>query len=108
MEETHEQGCDEGAGGVPAGTAPAGGACPVRGGSPPGECGDLGLSGVSLGVAAARVPAAAAQADRAAAEGIASSSREELVVTRPEAFARQSAAAVTHALGRRLFGSPRE
>jgi len=45
-EENHEQGCDEGADGLPAGTAPAGGAGPIRGGGSAGECRDLELSGV--------------------------------------------------------------
>jgi hypothetical protein len=108
MEENHEQGCDEGVGGVPAGTAPASGAFPVRGGSPAGECRELGLSGVSAGVIRARVSAAAAQADRTAAEGVASPPGEELDGARPEASACESGAAVTDALERRLCGSPRE
>src|SRR5262249_38295416 len=77
-EEKHEQGCDPGAGDLPAGAASAGGACPVRGGGPTGDCRDLELSGVSAGTAPAGVPATPAQTDRTAAEGSAAAPGEEL------------------------------
>jgi hypothetical protein len=108
MEKNHEQGCDEGAGNVPAGTVPASSACPVRGGSPTGECRELGLPGVSAGSAGAGMPAAAAQADRTAAEGVASSPGKELAVARSETSASESGAAVAHALERGLCGSAGE
>jgi len=108
MEKNHEQGCDEGAGNVLAGTAPAGSACSVRGSSPAGECRELGLPGISVGSAGAGMPAAAAQADRTAAEGIAPSPGEELAVARSETSASESHAAIAHALERGLCGSPGE
>src|SRR5262249_41703291 len=104
MEKNHEQGCDEGVAGVPAGTTPAGGAWSVRGSRPAGECRDLELPGVSARTPGAGVPAAAAQADRTAAEGVASASGEELAVARSETSASESGAPVARALERRLCG----
>jgi len=40
-EESHDQGCVEDVDGLPAGTAPAGGARPIRGSGPAGECRDV-------------------------------------------------------------------
>ena len=107
-EKNHEQGCDEGVDGVPAGAAPASGACPVRGGRPAGGRRDLELPGVSAGTPGAGVPAAAAQADRTAAEGVASPSGEELAVARSQTSASESGAPVTRSLERRLCGSSGE
>jgi hypothetical protein len=108
MEETHEQGCDEGAGGLPAGTTPAGGARPVRGGGPASECRDLELSGVPAGAAGTGMPAAPPAPHRAVVEGVAPAAGKELGVAGPEAFAGESGPAIARAAQRRLRGSPRE
>jgi hypothetical protein len=108
MEECHEQGCLENVDSLPARTAPAGGACPVRSSGPAGECRDLDLSGVPTGVAGARMPGAASASDRTAAEGLTAAVGEELGGPRSEASATQSGAAVACAVEWRLCGSSGE
>ncbi len=103
-EKGHDEGRITSVAGVPPGTALAGGAGAVRGGCPPGECGDLELPGLPAGAAGARVPAAAATPDRAAAEGVETTAGEELVGAGPEAAAGEGGAAVARAAERGLRG----
>src|SRR5262249_6107706 len=98
-EEKHEQGCDPGAGDLPAGAASAGGACPVRGGGPTGDCRDLELSGVSAGTAPAGGAATPAQTDRTAAEGSAAAPGEELGRARSERLPGQAVQQLRTLLG---------
>jgi hypothetical protein len=94
--------------GLPAGTAPAGGASPVRSGGPASECRELGLCGLFTGVAGAGMPTTAAAADRTAPERVAATVGEELGGPRSEAPAAESGAAVARAGEWRLCGSPGE
>ncbi len=93
-EDNHEQGCDEGPDGLPAGIAPAGSACPVRAGGSTGECRDVELSGVPNGTPGTRVPTTAAEPDRTTLEGLATAAGEELGNARSETFASQGSAAI--------------
>jgi len=106
MEDHHEQGCDKGSDAVPAGTASAGSACPVRGGEPASECGNVELSGLPVRGSATRVSAASAEPDRTTPQGVAPAFGEELGVTRFEAPAAQSCTAIAWTGERRLLGSP--
>jgi hypothetical protein len=107
-EVSDEQGCDQGADGLPAGTAFGDGAEPVRGGGASGDDRIVELPGLPSGADAAGVPAAAAQPDRTSAEGIAIAVGEELVGTGPEASAAESGAAVAWPVERGVFGSAGE
>jgi hypothetical protein len=107
-EESDDPGGGAAVDGLPAGAAPAGGACPVRSGGPAGECRELGLSGLLTGVAGAGMPTAAAAADRTAAERVPAAVGEELGGAGSEASAAQSDAAAPRPGERRLCGSPGE
>jgi hypothetical protein len=107
-EESHGQGCVATLGGVPAGVAPAGGAGPVRSGSPAGECRDLELPGLSVGVTGAGMSGEAAAADRAVAEGVAAAAGEELGGVGCEVSADEGGAAVAWSVERGLCGSSGE
>jgi hypothetical protein len=108
MEKNHEQGCDEGVDGLPAGTAPAGSPCPVRSGGPASECRDLELSGVFEGTTGTREPATTTEPHRTAPARITPAVGEELGVARPETLAAQGCSAIAWAADRRLCRSPRE
>lgn len=107
-EESHGQGRVEALGGVPAGVAPASGAVPVRGGSSAGECRDLELPGVSVGVAGAGMSGAASAAGRVVAEGVPAAVGEELGGVGCEVSAAEGRAAVARPVERGLCGSSRE
>jgi hypothetical protein len=108
MEENHEQGCDEGVDGLPAGTAPAGSACPVRGGESTSECRGVELSGVPVRSPGTRVPATPTEPDRTTSQGVALAVGEELGVARLETLAAQGRSAIAWTAERRLLGSPRQ
>ncbi len=107
-EESDDPGRVAAVNGLPAGTAPAGGACPVRSGGPAGECRDLDVSGVLRGVTGAGMPATASASDRTATEGVPAAVGEELGGARSEAPAAESGAAAPRPVEWRLCGSPGE
>lgn len=107
-EERHEPGWVAAVRGFPAGTPPAGGACPIRGSGAASQCRDLELSRVPGGVAGPGVSAAPAASDRTATEGVPPTAGEELGRPGSEASAAQSRAATAQPAGWRLCGAPAE
>lgn len=103
-EASDEQGCDGGAGALPAGAASGDGAEPVRGGGSASGGGDLEPCGLSARAGGAREPAAAAQPHRAVSEGVAAGVGEELGDAGPEAPAGEGGPATAWSAERGFSG----
>ncbi len=107
-EESHEQGCVEEIAELSAGVASAGGAGRVRSGGPAGECRDLELPGVFIGIARAGMSGAGSASDGAIVEGLASAPGEELGGVGCEVSAGQGGAAVAWSVEWGFCGSSGE